>query len=101
LSERPAVDHYPGTARYGSVEPSHLAENIAKSCANSFGKELFGDRARFIEGKCFWARMVKGDGRETNLGLLAEAGRRMCAMGEWMEIKGAPETRPDSTTRKV
>jgi len=96
LSERPAVDDYPGTAGYRPVEPSHLAENIAKSCANSFGEELFGDWAMFIEGECFWARTVKGDGREMSLSLSAKAGRRVREMGESMEIEGAPETRPDT-----
>jgi len=62
------VDDYPGTAGYRLVEPSHLAENVAKSCVNSFGEELFGDQARFIKGACFWARMIEGDVRETNLG---------------------------------
>jgi len=50
----------------------------------------------FIEGECFWARTVEGDGREMSLSLLAEAGRRVREMGESMEIEGVPETRPDN-----
>ena len=96
MSKRPAVDDYPGTAGYRLVEPSHLAENIAKLCANSFGEELFGEWAMFIEGKCFWVRTVKGDGREMSLSLSAETGRRVHEMGELMEIEGVPETRPDN-----
>jgi len=55
-----------GQIRTGSAKP--LAENIAKSCANSFSEELFGDRARFTKGECFWARTIEGDVRETNHG---------------------------------
>jgi len=73
LSERPAVDDYPDTAGYGPVEPSHLAENVARSCANSFGEEPFGDRARFIEGECFWASTVKGDVRGDELWLVGRS----------------------------